>query len=912
MTENASILHFQSRAVSVLFSFKGTFPICLTKKADSDASHKDPRVLDWQGDPPCGVLLGPRDQNTLPTIGLKGGDVGQVNEPKGKAVQPQEIQGLFAAALKHLQVGRLADAGDVCRQILAWNPRQPDALHMLGVISHQFGRKDVAVGLIQKAIDSNEAAAAYHCNLGVTLMDLGRLHDALPVFDAAICLNPRDAIAHYNRGNVLRHRGRLDEALGAYETAVLLNPNFAEAYCNSGNVLLDLGRLRDALAAYDVAISAKPCLALLHYNRGNVLKYLGHLDAALGAYENAVHIDPNYAEAHSNLGNVLADRGRFRDALAAYDAAISTKPDYAEAYANRCLILLDSDRAGEALTSICRSLQLNEMAETKAIFTVCMKHPEFTVCGEMSFEWVWRALREFWAPPNELARSVSKMIRNNRAITALIDDLVFAETLSKEWVDVALETLGREPLLTWLLSAAVLQDIGLEKLLTTLRTELLIRVSSKDDPIYFSGPPLQFACYLAKQCFINEYIFNYSVYEEELTRRLLDTVSLSISNKVEVSSAQLAVLGCYVSLHSISDADWLLGLTWPDEVYDLLVLQISEPTKEWQIRSRIRRITDIHDKVSAIVRQQYEENPYPRWTKIGLVEAFPMFDDFLRRRLPAQAYRPQHVTHPSILVAGCGTGKQPIELALRFPSARLLAVDLSLASLAHAQRRAEEMGLTNIEFAQADLLKLGEIGCQFDVIEAVGVLHHLSDPLEGMGVLISLLRPNGLMKLGLYSELARAAIGEVRHHISKQGYSSNSEDIRRCRGDVFALPDGDPRKKVVQFFDFFSLSECRDLLFHVQEHLVSIPDIAVWLNTFDLTFVGFDVAGEVRRRFRRQFHDPMDEVNLSLWLCFEEAHPRTFSGMYQFWVQKSGNLSPGAGEELIRNVLRPYSNNQKL
>ena len=107
-----------------------------------------------------------------------------------------------------------------------------------------------------------------------------------------------------------------------------------------------------------------------------------------------------------------------------------------------------------------------------------------------------------------------------------------------------------------------------------------------------------------------------------------------------------------------------------------------------------------------------------------------------------------------ILIAGCGTGRHSIAVARTYPDARILAIDISRASLAYARRKTREEGLSNIEYAQADILDLGTIARSFDRIEACGVLHHLADPRAGWRGLIGLLRPAGVMRVGLYGELS--------------------------------------------------------------------------------------------------------------------------------------------------------------
>jgi 2-polyprenyl-3-methyl-5-hydroxy-6-metoxy-1,4-benzoquinol methylase len=124
----------------------------------------------------------------------------------------------------------------------------------------------------------------------------------------------------------------------------------------------------------------------------------------------------------------------------------------------------------------------------------------------------------------------------------------------------------------------------------------------------------------------------------------------------------------------------------------------------------------------------------------------------------------------------------------------VLAVDLSLTSLCFAQRQTRALGLTNIDYAQADILRLPSIGRMFDMIDATGVLHHLADPFAGWRALLSMLRPGGLMSLGLYSEIARRDIVYTRDFIAERGYRPTAEDIRRCRQELFYYTDRAPIK----------------------------------------------------------------------------------------------------------------------
>ncbi len=240
-------------------------------------------------------------------------------------------------------------------------------------------------------------------------------------------------------------------------------------------------------------------------------------------------------------------------------------------------------------------------------------------------------------------------------------------------------------------------------------------------------------------------------------------------------------------------------------------------------------------------------------------------------------------------MAGCGTGQHALVTASRFLNPRVLAVDLSLSSLSYASRKTKEFGFPNFEYAQADIMELGNLGRRFDLIGCAGVLHHLGDPLAGWRILVDLLRPGGLMKIGLYSETARQDIVSGRALIAEKGYTTSPDDIRRCRQDIIAMAeDGNPKMaSICNKRDFFSLSDCRDLLFHVQEHRFTLPQIEAALKDLKLDFLGFEIPNQsLLTKFRESHPSSCALTSLSLWHEFELENPGTFQGMYQFWCKK--------------------------
>ena len=445
--------------------------------------------------------------------------------------------------------------------------------------------------------------------------------------------------------------------------------------------------------------------------------------------------------------------------------------------------------------------------------------------------------------------------------------------------------LAKDLFLRCAMEATTLTSMQLEVLLGYARAELLrlavepgktgSKAGGETDDI------VAFACALARQCFINEYAYAQAGTESELAGALRDRLLQDLASGTAITPLTLAVVAAYVPLHTLPAAEALLRRDWPATLAGLLRVQLREPLEEASDRTAIAALTPVTNSVSLDVMHQYQENPYPRWTTNPLT-AFAA--DQARGRIAPTAERQAAL---DILIAGCGTGSHAIQIAQVYPNARLLAIDISLASLAYARRKTRELGLRNIEYAQADILELGTIGRTFDHIESVGVLHHLAEPTAGWRVLVSLLRPGGKMRIGLYSELARRVIVEARARIAARGYRATAEDIRRCRQDIIREPQ--QWQALIGARDFYSISGCRDLLFNVMEHRLSLPAIATFLNEHDLSFLGFEPFDDpaVLEKFRKQFAGTADEANLDQWHRFEEDHPETFWDMYVFMAGKN-------------------------
>ena len=419
----------------------------------------------------------------------------------------------------------------------------------------------------------------------------------------------------------------------------------------------------------------------------------------------------------------------------------------------------------------------------------------------------------------------------------------------------------------------------LEKLLKQLRASVLANLSSFKEA---SPELLRFQSALALQCFTNEYVYSQSQNEEKAINVLEKQIKELLSNNEQPSPSAILILASYQALHKY---DWCQSLIVNNQVQEVFTRMFEEPNQEEKLKLNIPILEEISNKVSSKVREQYEESPYPRWVNLDLkLEPAPISKVVEELQLKLHYEKINGAKNPDILIAGCGTGQHSIATASRFKSSKVLAVDLSLSSLAYAKRKTEELAIKNIDYMQADILDLGKLNKQFDIIESVGVLHHMDNPMKGWKVLTDCLKPGGLMRIGLYSDLARQHIVKIREEISQTGIGSSNAEMRSFR-ETIMRSDEDHHKLSIQSVDFYSLSTLKDLLFHVQEHRFTIPLIKDHLNKLGLKFCGFE-ASKIVRNFKQINNHKDDLYNLDKWQAYEEANPRSFAGMYQFWCQK--------------------------
>ena len=427
------------------------------------------------------------------------------------------------------------------------------------------------------------------------------------------------------------------------------------------------------------------------------------------------------------------------------------------------------------------------------------------------------------------------------------------------------------------LAAGINTDIDVELLLVSIRKILLCEAQEllKDNSVQ------RFICAFVKQCLNNEYIFHIS--GEEKNR--LKTMGLDLSGTMAKNgrtAEKLLLISMYRPLHEVFDGDSkeVGDLNVNPDFKALVRNHMDSHIRELEIARALEQVGTIQDDTSRRVGAQYEVYPYPRW--IDLVAPAPgSRKEVLRNYFDESELK--FMDRPfEVLVAGCGTGRKAIQVALGYgEQASVLGADLSCRSLAYATRMAEKYGATNIRFLRVDILNLPSLKRQFDIVECTGVLHHMADPLAGWRSLVRVTRPGGIMHISMYSELARRDIWKIREETNTDKEAKGADFIRQYRHDLM-LSNPERVDHLPTRSDFFDLSRCKDLLFHVNEHCFTIPQLAQCFASLRLEFRGFEAPRLDDGTIWNEFPGG---PNLDRLWEFEQRNPAAFGNLYEMWVR---------------------------
>ena len=726
-------------------------------------------------------------------------------------------------------------------------------------------------------------------NLAVQHHTAHQLQQAENIYQQILQAEPNQPDALHLLGVLAHQVGKPDVAVDLIMKAVTINPRYAEAHYNLGKGFREMGQLENAVKHYQLATDIEPYHIKAQNNLGNVFAELERLDKAISCFGKALAINPEFAEAHFNLGIALKNQGHLEEAIKHYEIAITLKPEYTEAHHNLGQAFLKQGLPEKAFNCWRRAVSINPNNETfwknleKSLESI-----SFTSVDEyLSRDLLQLLERPAMGRPVRVIRPIISALRHHVDFATILELTSSGNPKSSISYSDAAKKLTEIPLFIHIMKLSPINDLKIERMLTSLR-QAMLQDSMKG---VMDEAGLTFAASMALQSFANEYIYIETPEETEKVNKLEQQIEEMLEKNLDIPPFIVITLAAYRPLYTLPLAQDLSEREWRNKnINEVIKRQLSEPFEEQSLSKQIPRLTSILDTVSQTVRKQYEENPYPRWIKISLKKEGQLIETVLQNfPLCYDAINSAPPIDPEILIAGCGTGLHSLSAATTFSNSKVLAIDLSLKSLSYAQRKTNELGVTNINYAQADIMELGNLERRFDLIESAGVLHHLGDPLAGWKVLEGLLRKGGLMHIGLYSKTAGKCITQARSLIAEKGYSSSLEGIRQCRQDLITMARDENQEmaNLQNYVDFYSLSECRDLIFHVQEHRFTALQINDALRSLNLKFLGFEIRDQVIfEKFKAAYPGKDSQTSLTNWHEFEQKNPDTFNGMYQFWCQK--------------------------
>ena len=756
----------------------------------------------------------------------------------------------FLLALENHKKNNIQSAEIYYKEALKLNPNHFETNYYLGGLLAQTNDFVSAKSLFEKAIQIKPDFVEAHYNLGIILQELGEFQKAIDSYEIAIKIQPNHLKTYNNLGTLLKQLNKNQKAINYFEKAIQIKPNFVEAYYNLGLIFLDTDDHQGAINYFEKAIQIKPNYVKPYFYLGAIFQEIKDYKKSIKYYEKVIIIQPNYIEAYNNLGIVFKEIKEFQKAIICFKRAIKIDPN--------------STNTINSLAYFLKNLQLDNILNTNNDSLIEL------------FLFLFRKNNVNHADLFKNAKSALFLKENIYNIKKIVssDSLL----IKNEYI----QNLLKQELVLLILQKSLIVDKLLEKLFTKIRNEFLfILIEDKQEIVndYFD-----FILSLAQQCFFNEYIFNKSKEENTKVKKL----ESKILKSKKINELDIAILGCYIPLYNSKNIIKKLSNYESNNFLfnDLIKVQIKEPLNEIKIAKSINSFDKIVDDVSKKVREQYEENPYPRW-RYTYKNLSSNFLNHLNNEIkPNKLELNNEFNNPNILVAGCGTGQHIAIIADKYLNSQILGIDLSLASLAYAKRKVEELNLKNVEFLQADILQLKNLKKKFNVIECVGTLHHMKDPVAGLKILINLLEPNGLLKLGLYSEIARQNIVKARNFIKRRNIKSTVDEIRNFR-EIIENEDIDPAlKKIFRSKDFYSTSMARDLMFHVQEHRFKLLEVSKILENLNLEFLGFSNQ-HIKSKFSKMFPNDKKNIFLENWDKFENSNPDTFYNMYQFWVRKT-------------------------
>ncbi len=270
---------------------------------------------------------------------------------------PTPVQAL-QSAIAHHQAGRLAEAEQAYRAVLATAPGHGDANHNLGLLLAQVSGPETALPYLKRALAGTPAHPQYLLSYANALMESGRALEACTVLTRGIEAGAGTPDVRCNLGNAARQCGDLAEAERQFRTVLQSAPTHVLANYNLASLFEESGDLGQAAEHYRAALKQSPGFAEAGNNLGMVLHRLGQNDEAIAILAATLQASPGYVDAYRNLGLVLAGANRLDEAWQCMARAVALAPEDAETRFRTALLLSKLGRQDEAIVQLRQAVAL--------------------------------------------------------------------------------------------------------------------------------------------------------------------------------------------------------------------------------------------------------------------------------------------------------------------------------------------------------------------------------------------------------------------------------------------------------------------------------------------------------------------------------------------------------------------------
>ena len=472
---------------------------------------------------------------------------------------------------------------------------------------------------------------------------------------------------------------------------------------------------------------------------------------------------------------------------------------------------------------------------------------------------------------------------------------IFDEEFISEYINSNFDILNDDYFIKYLSSDLLLKRLKnslicchhIENIYTQTRKHLLSKIFINKSPIGEAEHKLLSA--LCIQCDYNGYIWEVTDKEKKEIQNLEEKIIEDLKLTDDININEVLIYACYKPLLNNTSLVNYLSKKFKDtdEInYEVVQSLILEPLSLRENNDHIKSFNKVKDKTSLKVMNMYKEHPYPKWKGIYYI---PSEINVHQRYYDGDLTEKNDSNIPKeILIAGCGTGQELVTVSKIYSNSNITAIDISLPSLSYAYKRAKDNDVNNFQLIHMDLLELVNYKKKFDIINCSGVLHHMKDPELGLNALISCLKEDGYLNIGLYSRTARENITKLRKLIADNKLNNSQEEITKIRRSIILGYDGyESFNHLLNVRDFYSFNEMQDLLFHPRELVFNLEEIDEMLRRNNLEFIEFDNKYQkVKDVYNKNYPKDKKLRSVKNWIEFEDKYPLTFLGMYQFFAKR--------------------------